>query len=217
VILWAGHAQVGLDSIMDRTNSFMPEPFRFVHNLIFFAVGVVLHRWRHDLGRLAGLGWTYLALSIPVFACRAFFVQRDLIQPIDNVGVFLQSASGAVFSWLITFGLLGLSLGLLSRPRPILQYLADSSYWVYLCHLPIIGLLQVDLFSLKAPAALKFAVVLMTTLALCLASYQVMVRHTILGRWLHGRRDRPIHDLRSRSRFLRLKNHYDRSTRESVA
>jgi fatty acid desaturase/peptidoglycan/LPS O-acetylase OafA/YrhL len=190
LILWAGRGYVGLDAIMDRTNSFMPEPFRLLHNAVFFAVGVSLHRTRDDLRRFAHLGWTYLILSVPVFAYRAVLISQDLTQPLGGPSSLMLSLSGALFTWLITFGFLGVALGSNGRPRFALQYLADSSYWVYLCHLPIVGLLQLDLFSVQSPVALKFSIVLTVTMALCLASYQVMVRHTVLGRWLHGRRER---------------------------
>jgi fatty acid desaturase len=191
LILWAGHRHVGLDAIMDRTNSFVPEPFRLLHNLLFFAVGVSLHLYRNDLSRFAGLGGTYLALSVPVFACRALLIQSDLARPLEDLAALALAGSGAVFTWLITFGLLGLALRQLNRPHQLLSYLADSSYWVYLVHLPIIGLVQTDLYLVRVPVAVKFATVLSVTVALCLASYHVAVRHTVLGRWLHGRRERP--------------------------
>jgi fatty acid desaturase/peptidoglycan/LPS O-acetylase OafA/YrhL len=190
LILWAGHRHVGLDALMDRLNSFTPEPFRLLHNAVFFAVGVILHRSRHDLGRFASHGWTYLALSVPVFAVRAWLIGRDLAQPLDGPASLALAASGALFAWLITFGFLGLALGSFARPNAAVRYLADSSYWIYLCHLPVVGLLQVDLFAVPAPAFVKFLVVLAVTMALGLSSYQALVRHTFLGLWLHGRRER---------------------------
>ena len=60
----------------------------------------------------------------------------------------------------------------------------------YLCHLPIVGLLQVDLWAVPAPALVKFLTVVMATQVLGLASYHVMVRYTDVGVWLHGRRNR---------------------------
>jgi len=176
--------------MMDRMNSFVPEPWRLLHNTVFFLAGVYLHKLRHELNRFADHRWTYLALSLPVFACRALLIHRDLTHHLHGPAALALAASGALFAWLITFGLLGLALGSFDRPRPALRYFADSSYWVYLCHLPIVGLLQVDLLSVPAPAEVKFSVVLVVTMGLCLASYQVMVRHTFLGVWLHGRRDR---------------------------
>jgi peptidoglycan/LPS O-acetylase OafA/YrhL len=188
LILWGGHHLYGIDAIMDRSNSFVPEPLRLLHNSIFFLVGVMLHQLRDDLGRLAHRSWTYLMLSVPVFACRAILIRQDLELPLPAMAEFAMAALGALFVWLISFGLLGLALGTFKRPWPLFGYLADSSYWVYLCHLPIVGLLQIDLLPVRASAALKFFVVFTVTMAVCLASYQVMVRHTFLGLWLHGPR-----------------------------
>jgi fatty acid desaturase/peptidoglycan/LPS O-acetylase OafA/YrhL len=190
LILWVGHRVVGLDAMMDRLNSFVPEPYRLLHNAVFFVVGVRLHGLRQHLGAFAPHGWTYLALSVPVFACRAVLIHWDLERSLDGAAAVALAVSGGLFCWLITFGFLGLALGVLNRPQPALSYLADSSYWVYLTHLPIVGLLQVDLHPVAAPAALKFLIVLSGTMALTLASYQVIVRYTFVGLWLHGRRIR---------------------------
>ena len=201
LVLWLGHRFVGLDALMDRMNSFVPEPFRLLHNAIFFVVGVRLHRRRHSLVDFASHGWIYLALTVPVFACRALLVQSDLVRALDGVAGVALAASGALFCWLLTFGFLGLALGMLNRPQPALSYLADSSYWVYLTHLPIVGLIQVDLHPLPIAAAWKFLIVLSGTMALTLASYQLMVRHTFLGTWLHGKRDRARGAIPSRPHF----------------
>jgi glucans biosynthesis protein C len=201
LILWVGHRAVGIDAMMDRLNSFVPEPFRFLHNAVFFAVGVRLHRLRNNLDDFAVHGWTYLVLSVPVFLCRAFFIQRDLTHSLEGAAALALAVSGGLFCWLLTFGTLGLALGALNRPQPALRYLADSSYWVYLTHLPIVGLLQVDLHPVAAPAVVKFLIVLSATMALTLASYQVLVRHTFVGLWLHGRRDRTRAKVHARPHF----------------
>ena len=190
LILWAGHHHIGLDVLMDRQNSFLPETYRLLHNGLFFAVGVLLHRSRHSLGRLATHASTYLMLSVLVFAARAWLIHWDLETTLVGLPAWALAATGSLFTWLITFGFLGLALAAFDRPRAVIRYLADSSYWIYLMHLPVVGLVQVDLFPVQAPTAVKFILVLTVSLALGLASYQVMVRHTIIGIWLHGRRDR---------------------------
>jgi glucans biosynthesis protein C len=191
LILWAGHWHAGIDAIMDRQNSFIPETYRLLHNALFFAVGVVLHRNRSFLlDRLATGHLAYLALSLPVFGARAWLIQRDLDSPLTGAEAWALAATGALFTWLTTFGFLGLAVAAFHRPRPWIRYLADSSYWIYLCHLPIVGLLQVNLWAIPAPAVVKFLAVLLATQLLGLASYHVMVRYTVLGVWLHGRRDR---------------------------
>jgi peptidoglycan/LPS O-acetylase OafA/YrhL len=194
LILWAGHRHVGLDAIMDRQNSFYPETYRLLHNAVFFVVGVVLHRSRRSLAQLATHHWTYLILSVPVFAGRAWLIRGDLTSRLAGPWVGALAVTGALFTWLIAFGFLGMALAAFNRPRRVFRYLADSSYWIYLVHLPIVGLLQVDLFAVEVPAVVKFFLVLVVTMGLGLASYQVGVRYTWLGVWLHGRRDRPQPD-----------------------
>jgi hypothetical protein len=191
LILWAGHRAIGLDAIMDRQNSFVPEPYRLLHNALFFVVGVVLHRSVDRLSGLATFPLVYLGLSVPVFAARAWLIHGDLESPLGGASAWALAATGSLFTWLITFGFLGLALSVLNRPWSAVRYVADSSYWVYLIHLPIVGVLQVNLFAVQAPAVAKFAIVLAVSMGLGLASYQTMVRHTILGVWLHGRRERP--------------------------
>jgi peptidoglycan/LPS O-acetylase OafA/YrhL len=190
LILWAGHRSLGIDAIMDRQNSFVPEPFRLSYNAIFFAVGVGLHRLRRDHLRLAEYGPAFLALSVPAFAARASLVARDFAGRLDGPASVGLAISGALFAWLLTFGLLGTALRFSGRPRPVVRYLADSSYWIYLIHLPIVGLLQIDLASIPGPATPKFVVVLGGTLAIGLLSYHYGVRHTPVGARLHGPRAR---------------------------
>jgi peptidoglycan/LPS O-acetylase OafA/YrhL len=204
LILWSGHALIGLDALLDRHNSFVPDPFRLLHNGFFFAAGVIIHRSRSELPRLAKLAWTYLALSCPVFAVRAYLVERDLTASLTASQSLVLAASGALFTWLLTFGCLGLALRA-SRPWPAVRYLSDASYWIYLCHLPIVGLVQVGLFRVQTPAMVKFLAALGISVGLGLASYQVLVRYTMIGAWLHGHRERFVPNLmrpaRRRSRI----------------
>lgn len=190
-ILWAGHRHLGLDIILDRANSFFLEPYRFLHYSAFFAFGAALHRSRARLEACAAWGPVYLALSVPAFAARAWLIRSDLSAPLAGPSAVALAATGALFSWLLTLGLLGVALGpALARPRESIRYLADASYWIYLVHLPIVGLAQVAWLGIPAPAALKFAGVLAITMGLGLATYRAFVRHTTLGTWLHGRRER---------------------------
>ena len=54
--------------------------------------------------------------------------------------------------------------------------------------MPILGLIQGDLFLVPGHALWKFPLVLVGTLAIGFASYQTLVRHTAIGEGLHGRR-----------------------------
>jgi peptidoglycan/LPS O-acetylase OafA/YrhL len=180
--------RIGLDAVTDSRNSFIPDPFRWAHHAWFFVVGTWLYRHRDGLDRLnAHWGWR-LGLCVPILFVRCRLVADDFVAPLHGRASVLLAVSGALFGWLSLFGLLGLARRVFARPRASIRYLADSSYWIYLVHFPIVGLVQVDLCGRSLPSGWKFATVTGVTLALGMASYQTLVRRTWLGRWLHGPR-----------------------------
>ncbi|MET0311565.1 MAG: acyltransferase family protein, partial [Burkholderiaceae bacterium] len=91
-------------------------------------------------------------------------------------------------TWLGCFALTGLFMRYLGRRNSVLRYLAESSYWVYLLHLPVVIAIGALLFPLDWGVAAKLAVnTALTTLA-GLLSYQLLVRHTPVGWLLNGRK-----------------------------
>jgi peptidoglycan/LPS O-acetylase OafA/YrhL len=191
-VLWISRQRLGIDAVLDRHNSFVPDPLKFLHHASFFIVGAGLYCLRHSLlPRLARVGPMYLALTIPVFMGRAYLLGRDWTTPLVGPAALALAVLGALLAWLIVLGFIGLFLRLFKQSHPLISYLADSSYWIYLVHMPVIGLLQVDLYRIPGHALWKFPIVWAVTLALGFASYQTLVRYTALGVWLHGRRERP--------------------------
>ena len=71
-----------------------------------------------------------------------------------------------------------------------LRWLADASYWVYLVHLPLLFAIQYRLLDLPLHWTAKFAIAVLVTSAASLASYQLLVRHTMVGTLLNGHRPR---------------------------
>lgn len=90
-----------------------------------------------------------------------------------------------VWSW--TFAVFGVALLIHSKPHPVTRYLADSSYWVYLLHMPLVFLLQVMLQDLPLHWTIKFPIVFGVTMLLLIISYHWLVRSTFIGKWLNGR------------------------------
>ncbi|HZV05553.1 MAG TPA: acyltransferase family protein [Gemmataceae bacterium] len=90
--------------------------------------------------------------------------------------------------WLSTFTVIGLALRFMSGFSPMRRYIADASYWLYLIHMPIVMALQLAVSQLDWPWPVKFSTILVVALALMLASYQLLVRFTIIGVVLNGRR-----------------------------
>jgi peptidoglycan/LPS O-acetylase OafA/YrhL len=161
---------------------------------LFYAVGWCAWRHRDLLDRWSAWAGAYLAVGLlgvlpglilvlgPAWQ-RATGAERDLLDALGH-------GAHALLVSLLTLGTIGLFLRLLARPSRSLRYLADASYWVYLVHLPLVGLIGIVVAPWTVPGPLKLLGVIVVSSALLLASYQACVRHTALGRLLNGRRDR---------------------------
>ncbi len=189
-VLWISREKVGVDAVLDRHNSFLIDPVKLLHHTSFFLAGVCLYGLRHELARIARPAPWFLALAIPAFVGRAWFLGRDEAATLHGLSELALLAFGALFSWLMVFGAIGAAHRVFRNPSPTLSYLADSSYWIYLIHMPILGLIQGDLYLVPGHALWKAPVVLALTLAIGFGSYQCLVRHTAIGEGLHGRRKR---------------------------
>jgi peptidoglycan/LPS O-acetylase OafA/YrhL len=176
----------GVDAALDRHNSFFPSPIRLVYYSIFFAFGVGLHRIRSGLDVLATRGWWLLLGAVPTFAVRAWLLPLDWKTPFGEGGAMLLETTGALTTWLSLFGLLGVYRNHFGQPSRMIRTLAEASFWIYLAHLPIVGLIQMDLFDAPIPTVAKFGLTWSLTLGLGLGSYLILVRGSRLGRFLNG-------------------------------
>ncbi len=93
----------------------------------------------------------------------------------------------ALATWLLVLGSLNLFQARFVHYNPIWRYLADSSYWVYLIHLPVVVALQGWVAPLPYPAALKFGMILVCSSLILFGSYHYFVRSTFVGKLLNGR------------------------------
>jgi peptidoglycan/LPS O-acetylase OafA/YrhL len=174
----------------------LPKPRVLAHYAIFFGVGaIMLYVGRASAPRL-GRGWwihararvrapaAALALGLQASWGAEYIPSDDLRRLLANLGQVL-------YAWLMIFGLIGLFEALLSRERPHVRYVSDSSYWLYLAHLPLIIAGQALLRNVELPAALKFGMLTIVSTLVLLISYHFLVRYTLVGRMLNGPRPRP--------------------------
>ncbi len=94
----------------------------------------------------------------------------------------------ALTMWSLVFLTLGAFRRLCQRPHVLVRYVADSSYWMYLVHLPIVVWLQVAVAELPFNWSLKLGFVSAATIAISLFTYDLFVRSTFIGQVLNGRR-----------------------------
>lgn len=94
----------------------------------------------------------------------------------------------ATLMWTLVALTLGVFRRSCLRPQAVIRYVADSSYWMYLIHLPVVVWLQVAVAEVPLPWSLKLAFVSAATIAFALLTYDLFVRPTWLGQILNGRR-----------------------------
>ena len=98
--------------------------------------------------------------------------------------VFVQSFCAVYFS------LLALVIGykFLNKQSTNVRYVADSSYWLYIVHIPLLFAIQTPLIDLSFHWSIKLFIALCFTLLVGLSSYHVIVRRTWVGAMLNGKR-----------------------------
>lgn len=124
---------------------------------------------------------------MPQLAIAVVLSPLALLAPSSTPPV-LVAIVAALAGWAWVYGLLGLMGRLVRQEIRWMRYLADSSYWVYLVHFPLLLLVEVPLADLGAPILVKLAVALTLVMAVLLVSYDLLVRSTWLGKWLNGHR-----------------------------
>lgn len=150
----------------------------------FFALGALLHGQPEWLQRAQPFAPWMLAACVPLYAV---FLWRLGVEPpgaSQPTASWLVATLQACLSVWLTVVCLQVGQRLLNRPHPLLRYLSQSAYWTYLLHLPLLFLLQYLIMDLGLAWWLKFALVSGVTLAVCLLSYQLLVRHTPLRRFV---------------------------------
>ena len=174
----------------DTSDALLPPLHVLLYYAAFFAFGALMYgrrdRREHLLVDTIGRPWwVYLAISfLVVLPAGLHFTFVDFQWPVA-------SALQVLYAWGMCFGLMGLFRVLLPGERRGVRYLSDSSYWVYLIHLPLVIAAQWAVRDLDLPAGVKFLAICLGVTAVSLLSYQAFVRYTPIGTMLNGRKVRP--------------------------
>ena len=179
----------------DTSSGILPAPHILLYYAIFFGFGALYYDTDDETGRVGRWWWLALPIGLLVllplgldFTFGIFGIRKQIDpsmhRPIANI---LQVS----YAWLMTFGCMGLFRKLLSRESRTMRYVSDSSYWLYVAHVPLIIAAQMVVQTWPLPAIVKFVLVCVVVSALLLFTYQKLVRYTWLGALLNGPRKRP--------------------------
>lgn len=176
----------------DTSAALVPMPGILLHYAIFFAAGALFHEIPDALAGFSRR-WIIAAVAalalFPIATGFAYGVPwTRAVMPFAPVHSALAWTGQALYAWLACIAFIGLFARFSSRERPSVRYLADSAYWLYLVHLPLVVAGQALLKPLGWPSAVKFTVLMVASTMLLLASYHWCVRRTWIGVLLNGRR-----------------------------
>jgi peptidoglycan/LPS O-acetylase OafA/YrhL len=178
----------------DTSVGLIPAPQIFAYYAIFFLFGIGYYLAEDTQARL-GRSWRWLlpltmlvlfpiALEINLgkFGYRDEWITKEWVFPLSIL-------SQSLFAWCMSIACIGLFRSFVREQKPWIRYLSDSSYWLYVAHLPLVVLLQAQLAWTDGNAYLKLLIISVVSIALLLLSYQLLVRNTWLGVFLNGRRE----------------------------
>lgn len=168
----------------DTSIGLLPLPAVMAYYAIFFGYGV-MYFGSEDRELVVG---RYFAWAIGLAMILVFPVGLSIQQPKLGIERLVFSIVQVSYAWLMSFGLMGLFHRFFSGERRWVRYLSDSSYWIYLVHLPLVMYLQYLVRDWEIAGVAKFLLVCSVSTALLLLSYQLVVRKTWLGLLLNGRR-----------------------------
>ena len=149
---------------------------------IYYLFGWFLYQCKGEVSRFEKDSLTHVVMGLGLFLilCRI-----DAISGFRELAMI--STLSALSVWCLIFAGMGLFLKFLNGHSRTFSYLADSSYWLYMMHLPVIVWLVVALKGFDLPSPVKATLVLSLTTALLLGTYEFSVRRTFIGRFLSGR------------------------------
>ncbi len=168
--------------------SIVPHASAFIYYGAFFLLGFLVFYNMELLDRLQKYWIPLLALSIVGSVTLVCLYLGVIKFDSPEVGSFC-------YNFVRTYLALYLSLLCLFAGRrffdiknSVLRYITDSSYWLYLFHLPVLFIIQFHLSLIGLPVSIKFLISSLGTIALGLVTYALLVRHTPVGWLLNGKK-----------------------------
>lgn len=155
-----------------------------------FAFGWLAHRQLQRLLALESRWLAFLALAVVLTAAALYLAgTTPRFEPtLQGNELLAYCAVYFVGMWCWIFGLTGAAIRFWSDESPLRRYVADSSYWLYLMHLPVLAFFAGLLYGVPLHWTLKYPLQIAATLVVLFVSYRYVVRATFIGAILNGRR-----------------------------
>ncbi len=104
--------------------------------------------------------------------------------PINLLHIFLWNSGVPIYVMLI----MALCIRFFNTGSKTMRYVSDSSYWIYIIHLPLTHFIPGLFHGVNMNVFLKFSISSILITIICLVSYHYVVRGTFIGKFLNGKK-----------------------------
>jgi glucans biosynthesis protein C len=176
----------------------LPNAASFLVFGIYFSLGWFLHRgpqlmesfkkyWKSNL--TICLFFLGTICTFFIYRIKRPDFQAGITDPtiLKFISIFFNSFYGLA-SMTAVFAFIGIMMTLFAKQSKLITYLSQSSYWLYLIHLPIIMFFQILVFQLPVHWTVKLLLVFVPSFIIMISSYHFLVRKTKMGVLLNGKK-----------------------------
>jgi peptidoglycan/LPS O-acetylase OafA/YrhL len=169
-------------AMLDFHNDIVPHAAKLAYYGVFFVLGVVVRSSGLELMALTR-GWKVdAAAAAACFGVAAWVVLGSWGSWETNLAMrTLTGVALAGYGVFSAFAWIGIFLRSFNRPSAAVAYTIDASYWIYLTHLPWIGVVAVVMMPMDAPAWAKFIAAIVVSFAMTLGSFALVRRTPLVG------------------------------------
>jgi hypothetical protein len=173
----------------DTSVGLIPQPHILFYYSIFFGFGILYFEARDEECRHGRHWWITLPLALLILLP---IIMSGWMSAVMSGSVLLVTSAllQVCYAWLMSAGCMGFFHQFLQTPRSWIRYMSDSSYWLYIAHMPLLFWIQGSTRTAPVSPFIKFFAVCTVATLLLLLSYETLVRYTWIGAILNGRKYR---------------------------
>lgn len=156
---------------------------------LFFVSGYIIHHHRSILDTFKTYFPWFAGLALILFPLS--IVLSHMEQSVAGPNVMLHAAAtitGGLCTWALIYLFIGVFLRYLDYESPWILYISQSSYWVYLIHMPLVCFFAWVMLPVDLSAYSKFGLVVSFTAFFSFLSYHYLIQKTWVSDLLNGMR-----------------------------
>lgn len=187
-------ALISQSSPLPAADKFYPQLWSFGFYGVLFLAGGLLYKHQQLLNELFSYQTALLVISVIAYGYFYNHIPAELNVKMAQESVTWSLSHGvlalteAIIAVYMTLYCLMVGKRFLNTKNRMLTFIADSSYWTYLLHIPVLLFTQFYLLNLDINMWVKFLLSVSVTLLICFFSYQLLVKKTLIGRLLNGKK-----------------------------